>query len=466
MRVNTCRRTFLGGLSLLALSAAAVPGALAKPVPAGRPNVVFILADDLGFADLSSTGSRHIRTPAIDSIGAQGLTVTQGYSSAPICSPTRTALLTGRYAQRLAVGLEEPIGPNAPKGIGVPLDQPTFASVFKAMGYRTSLVGKWHLGEPPVHSPLRHGYDHFLGIVEGGADYFLHRLTMGGKPTGTGLVEDEKVIERPGYLTDVLGDEAVRVIETPGDQPFFLSLHFTAPHWPWEGREDEALARSLGNSFHYDGGSLSKYREMVEVMDQNVAKVLAALKRSGKADNTIVVFTSDNGGERFSDTWPYIGHKGEVFEGGIRVPLMVRWPTRIRAGTSSPQVMASMDFLPTLLAMASGDPAKAGRFDGIDLSAQIAGGAAPVERTIFWRMKADNQSAVRQGNWKYVRIASKEYLFNLAEDARESANAASGNPAKLAELKNLWDDWNRQMLPYPLNSFSQSNRESYSDRYR
>ncbi len=466
MHVNTCRRTFLGGLSLLALSAVAVPGALAKSAPVERPNVVFIMADDLGYADLSSTGSRHIRTPAIDSIGAQGLTVTQGYASAPICSPTRTALLTGRYAQRLAVGLEEPIGPNAPKGIGVPNDQPTIASVFKAMGYRTSLVGKWHLGEPPVHSPLRHGYDHFLGIVEGGADYFLHRLTMGGKPTGTGLVEDEKVIERPGYLTDVFGDEAVRVIETPGDQPFFLSLHFTAPHWPWEGREDEILARKIGNSFHYDGGSLAKYREMVEVMDQNVAKVLAALKRSGKAGNTIVVFTSDNGGERYSDTWPHLGHKGEVLEGGIRVPLVVRWPARIRAGSTSPQVMASMDFLPTLLAMAGGDPSKAGRFDGVDLSAQFTGVASPVERTIFWRMKADNQSAVRKGDWKYVRIASKEYLFNLAEDARESANAASANPTKLAELKGLWDDWNQQMLPYPLNSFSQSNRESYSDRFR
>ena len=466
MRTDTSRRTFLGGLSLLALVAAASPGALAKPAPVARPNVIFIMADDLGYADLSSTGSRHIHTPAIDSIGAQGLTVTQGYSSAPICSPTRTALLTGRYAQRLAVGLEEPVGPSAPKGIGVPLGQPTLASVFKALGYRTSLVGKWHLGDPPEHSPLRHGYDHFLGIIEGGADYFLHRLTMGGKPVGTGLVEDEKVSERPGYLTDVFGDEAARLIEAPGDQPFFISLHFTAPHWPWEGREDEAMARKLGNSFHYDGGSLAKYREMVEAMDQNVAKVLAALDKAGKAENTIVVFTSDNGGERFSDTWPYLGHKGEVLEGGIRVPLMLRWPKRIAAGGKMPQVMASMDFLPTLLAMAGGDPARAGTFDGADLSAQFLTGAAPVARTIFWRMKADNQAAVRQGDWKYVRIADHEYLFNLAEDARESANTGPANPAKLAEMRGLFDTWNQAMLPYPLNSFSQTNRNSYTDRYR
>jgi arylsulfatase A-like enzyme len=461
------RRNVIGGIGAGLLCGPALGAAGRSRNPAAvAPNVVFIMADDLGYADLSITGSRHIRTPAIDSIGQQGVFVEQGYSSTPICSPTRTALLTGRYAQRLAIGLEEPIGSAMPPGARVPHDQPTLASVFKARGYRTGLLGKWHLGPPPESGPLRYGYDHFLGIVEGGADYFLHRLTMGGKPAGTGLVENDKVIERPGYLTDVLGDEAVRLIEAPGDQPFFLSLHFTAPHWPWEGREDEALARRIGNSFHYDGGSLAKFREMVEAMDQNVAKVLAALERSGKADNTIVVFTSDNGGERFSDTWPYIGHKGEVLEGGIRVPLLVRWPRRIRPGSRTGQVMASMDFLPTLLAMAGGDPAMAGRFDGMDLSAQLTGAAPAVERTIFWRMKADSQAAVRRGDWKYVRIADRQYLFNLAEDARESANAAAANPGRLAEMKGLWDDWNRQMLPYPLDSFSQSNRNSYTDRYR
>lgn len=461
------RRTFIGGvgaaglLSGPALAAAAKPKAPAAP----PPNVVFIMADDLGYADLSCTGSRHIRTPAIDSIASGGVMLRQGYSSTPICSPTRTALITGRYAQRLPVGLEEPISPSAPKGVGVPFDMPTLPGVFKARGYRTALVGKWHLGDPPLHSPLKHGYDQFLGIIEGGADYFLHKLTMGGKPTGTGLVENEQVKERPGYLTDVFGDEAVKVIEGAAGQPFFLSLHFTAPHWPWEGREDEAVAKATQNSFHYDGGNLRVFKEMVEAMDQNVAKVLAALERTGQADNTIVVFTSDNGGERFSDTWPFIGHKGEVLEGGIRVPLMLRWPARIKPGSKFEQVMASMDFLPTLLAMSGGDPVKAGRFDGLDLSAQLTGAAAPISRTLFWRIKADNQAAVRQGDWKYVKIANKELLVNLAEDEREAANSAQAEPQKLAELKDLWNRWNAEMLPYPLDSFSQSNRNSYSDRY-
>jgi arylsulfatase A-like enzyme len=459
------RRSFIGGIGAGLLSSPALAARAYHKGAAAPPNIVFIMADDLGYADLSITGSRHIRTPAIDSIAQQGVAVEQGYASTPICSPTRTALMTGRYPQRLAVGLEEPIGGNT-KGLGVPHDQPTLPSVFKALGYRTCLIGKWHLGDPPDHSPLRHGYDSFLGIIEGGADYFLHRMTFGGKPAGGGLIENDKVIQRPGYLTDIFGDEAAQVIEAADNQPFFLSLHFTAPHWPWEGRKDEAMAGRIGNSFHYDGGNLAKFREMVEAMDQNVTKVLTALERCGKADNTIIVFTSDNGGERFSDTWPYTGRKGEVLEGGIRVPLLMRWPSKIKAGGTIAQVMSSMDFLPTLLSLAGGDPAKAGRFDGMDLSAQILGKAAPTERTMFWRMKADNQAAVRQGNWKYVGIGGKEYLFNLAEDARESANAAAASPAKLIELKSLWDEWNREMLPYPLSSFSSSNRGSYPDRYR
>jgi arylsulfatase A-like enzyme len=235
------------------------------------------MADDLGYADISLTGSRHIRTPAIDSIARQGVAVEQGYASTPICSPTRTALLTGRYAQRLAVGLEEPIG-GGTRSLGVPEDQPTLPSLFKAIGYRTSLIGKWHLGDLPDHGPLRHGYGTFLGIIEGGADSFLHRMTFGGKPVEAGLIQNDKVVQRPGYITDVFGNEAVQVIEAAGEQPFFLSLHFTAPHWPWEGREDQALARRIDNSLHYDGGNLTKFREMVEAMDQNVAKVLDALE--------------------------------------------------------------------------------------------------------------------------------------------------------------------------------------------
>jgi arylsulfatase A-like enzyme len=289
---------------------------------------------------------------------------------------------------------------------------------------------------------------------------------MGGQPNGIGLAEGDQATRREGYLTDVLGDEAVRAIRSAGDDPLFLSLHFTAPHWPWEGREDEALARQIGSSFHYDGGSLSKYREMVEILDQNVAKVLAAIAESGKADNTIVVFTSDNGGERYSDTWPFVGHKGEVLEGGIRVPLLISWPGRIAPGSQSEQVMASMDFLPTFLAIAGGDVASAGTFDGFDLSAQITG-AAPVRmRDLYWRMKANGQAAVRHGNLKYVRLAEEEHLFDLSADDHEQANLASANPGVVREMRSLWDAWNAQMRPYRVDGISQDASATFTDRYR
>ncbi|MBS0477276.1 MAG: sulfatase-like hydrolase/transferase [Proteobacteria bacterium] len=457
------RRTFVGGgigAGLLVSSALSA----APRMSTRKPNVMFIMADDLGYADLSCTGSHHIKTPAIDSLARDGIALRQGYSSTPICSPTRTALLTGCYAQRFAIGLEEPLGPDAPANIGVPLDRPTIASVFRAMGYHTALIGKWHLGDLAQHGPLAHGYDEFLGIVEGAADYFRHHMVMGGKDQGTGLAKGNDPFQKNGYLTDMFGDEAVRIVEQSGDKPFFVSLHFNAPHWPWEGREDAALARTIGASFNYDGGNLAKYREMVEAMDDNVAKVLAALKRSGKADNTIVVFTSDNGGERFSETWPFVGQKGEVLEGGIRVPLVMRWPGGIKPGLKSEQVMASMDFLPTLLALAGGDPSKAGTFDGADLSAQMRG-AGPVERTLYWRFKANDQAAVRSGDWKFIKIGGKEHLFNLAQDERERAERGLAEPARLSQMREMWDRWNREMLPYRVNGFSENVKNAYPDRY-
>ena len=459
------RRSVLGGLSAAALlSGTALRGAR-RAAPAGPPNIVFIMADDLGYADLSCTGSHHIKTPAIDSIGLGGVQLRQGYSSAPICSPTRTALLTGCYQQRFALGLEEPLGPAAPRGIGLPPGTPTLASVLKAQGYRTKLIGKWHLGDPPEHGPLQHGYDEFLGIVEGAADYHRHHMVMGGKDVGIGLARGDQPVSIEGYLTDVLGDETVRTIENAGDQPFLISLHFNAPHWPWEGREDAEMAKAIGSSFHYEGGSLAKYREMVEAMDQNVAKVLAALDRTGKSANTIVIFTSDNGGERFSETWPFTGVKGELLEGGIRVPLLAKWPGRIPAGSKSEQVMASMDFLPTLLAMAGGDPAAAGKFDGVDLSAQLTGKAAVLPRALYWREKANDQAALRDGDWKYLKLGGKEHLFNLAEDERERADKAPVDPDRLRAMRLKWDAWNATVLPYPLGSYSEDVRDHYPDRY-
>lgn len=448
-------------VALLAGLLGLAAGALAADQPA--PNVIFIMVDDMGYADLGVTGGRHNNTPHIDQLAAEGVLLTEGYANSAVCSPTRAALMTGNYQYRYEIGLHEPIGPWAPDA-GLPADQPTLPQLFVERGYHTSLIGKWHLGNPPEQSPLKHGYQHFFGIIQGGADYFRHRVELAKDSPIDGLFEGEQKVDRPGYLTTLFTDEAVRVIEQTSDQPFFISLHYTAPHWPWEGPEDEAVAAALTEIFHWDGGSLATYAAMMRAADDGVGKIMATLKATGQDQNTLVVFTSDNGAERFSDTWPYVGYKGELLEGGIRAPIIMRWPARLPTGKQLPQIMLSMDFLPTLLA-ATGQPVDDTQFDGMNLLPVLLGEQEPAERTVYWRFRAHDQAAVRQGEWKYLRIGGKEHLFNLSVDARERAQLERQHPEKFAELRALWERWNSEMLPYPQQSFSQDNRPKFPDRY-
>jgi arylsulfatase A-like enzyme len=431
----------------------------AVPPPARLPNIVFILADDLGYADLGCYGRREYKTPAIDGLAAQGVRLIQGYANSAVCSATRTALITGRYQYRLPIGLEEPLGKSE---LALPPGIPTLPSQFRKLGYRTALLGKWHLGTGAQDGPTFHGYDHFFGFPNGGADYFRHRLDLTGKSPTDGLYDDTKKIERNGYLTDLLGDEAVRWMAID-KRPFMLSLHFNAPHWPWEGRDDEAVSRALKDVQHHDGGSLETFGKMVGAMDDNVAKVLAALKRLGLEQDTIIVFTSDNGGERYSDVWPFTGLKGELLEGGLRVPLIVRWPGRIAAGSTSPQVMTTMDFLPTLLAAAGGAPDPTAPSDGENLLPILTGQAPVRPRKLYWRYKNHEQRALRDGDWKYLLINKHEHLFNVALDPRERAERKDAEPALFARLKADYEKWNATMLPYPASSGSHG--VDSADRY-
>ena len=381
------------------------------------------------------------------------------------CTSSSTTTLTGNYAQRYRLGVEEPLGPNTDHWV-IPEGTTTIASVFRDRGYYTALVGKWHLGDPPVSGPLQHGYDDFYGLVEGAGDYFRHRMVMGGNDIGMGLTRgNEPLRNQEGYLTDMFGDETIAAIERAGDRPFFISLHFNAPHWPWEGREDAEVARLMNDFTHLDGGTIETFANMVSAMDDNIGKVLAALREIGELDNTLIVFTSDNGGERFSDTWPFVGMKGELLEGGIRVPLLAQWPGRIAPGTRSDQVAISMDFLPTFAAMAGGSLPE-DTYDGIDLGPQMFAGADAVERTLFWRQASSGgMAAVRKGDWKYLATGDEEHLFNLAIDPRERANRKDAEPELFRQLRSEWNAWNAEMLPYPIGSYRQDNREFFSDRY-
>jgi len=434
------------------LKASAAPFILAlgsRFVPAAdpRPNIVFIMADDLGYADLSCYGRRDYQTPNIDRIAAGGMKFTQAYANAPVCSATRTALITGRYQYRLPVGLEEPLGA---RDVGLPPEHPTLPSLLKKAGYATMLIGKWHLGNRPNFGPRKSGYDHFWGFYSGGVDYFSHNGTP-SKEEPSEIWNDDERIRQPGYLTDLLGDQAVKAIKgyAKSLQPFFISLHFNAPHWPWEGPEDEAVSRRLDSIYSFDNGSLKTYARMVERMDYQVGRVLDALKNAGIAKNTIVIFTSDNGGERFSDTWPHTGKKTELLEGGLKVPALIQWPGRIPAGRTTNQAAISMDWMPTLLSAAGVLPAPGYPPDGVDLLPVLTRNAAPIPRKLFWRYKYNSQSAVRDGDMKWLRIGKNTFLFNVAEDPLERANLKEKQPDVHNRLMEEFEAWDKTMLHDP-----------------
>ncbi|BEU99399.1 sulfatase family protein [Novosphingobium olei] len=442
------RRAALAGAAAAATSLALSPAASAATPPARRPNVLYIMADDLGYADLSCYGRRDYQTPVLDALAAQGTRFTQAYANSAVCTATRVALITGRYQYRLPIGLEEPLANR--QNIGLPPSHPTLPSLLAKAGYRTSLVGKWHLGSLPDFDPLKSGYQHFYGLRGGGVDYYTH-ATNAGTPD---LWDGGTPLDQAGYMTDLLGDRAVAEVRAGAKEgkPWFLSLHFTAPHWPWEAPGDEAESVRIAAKkdpqalFDFDGGSLATYAAMVRRMDEQIGRVLAALDATGQADNTIVVFTSDNGGERFADTYPFTGRKTELLEGGLRIPAIVRWPGVARPGATSAQQIITMDWLPTFLAAAGTAPAPDVPSDGIDIRAALTGGTLP-ERTLFWRYKNHAQQAARRGQYKYLKINDNTFLFDVEADPQERANLKDREPEVYRALVNEWKAWDATMLP-------------------
>ena len=422
-----------------------------------RPNIVFIVADDLGYADLGCYGGRDASfgpvSPVLDALAANGLKFTQGYANSPVCSPTRFGLMTARYQYRLRGAAEEPINSKS-KGsttLGLPPEHPTLPSLLRQAGYRTALIGKWHLGYPPAFGPLRSGYEEFFGPMSGGVDYFSHASNNGTHDLYAG---DEEQHEE-GYLTDLLSHRAVDYVKrmAPGaaqGQPFFLSLHYTAPHWPWETREDHALAAQVkDNLFHLHGGNIHTYRRMIHHMDEGIGWVVEALRETGQLDNTLIVFTSDNGGERFSDNWPLVGGKMDLTEGGIRVPWIAHWPAVIAPGGTSTQHCMTMDWSATMIALAGAQADPACPLDGVSLAGVLREPGQTFERPLHWRMNHRGQRALRLGDWKYLRVDGNDYLFNIPADERERANLAQREPARLQALRAQWEAWNATMPPIP-----------------
>lgn len=419
-----------------------------------RPNIIFIVADDLGYADLGCYGGRDAPfgpvSPVLDRLAAKGIKFTQGYANSPVCSPTRFAMITARYQYRLRGAAEEPINSKSRGSttLGLPPEHPTLPSLLKDAGYRTALIGKWHLGYPPAFGPLRSGYQEFFGPMSGGVDYFTHCDSTGKHDLWFG----EEDCQQEGYLTDLFSQRAVDYVDRMAQQdaPFFLSLHYTAPHWPWETRDDAAKAPAVKNNlFDLAGGNIHVYRRMIHHMDEGIGWIMDALEKHGMADNTLVVFTSDNGGERFSDNWPLVGGKMDLTEGGIRVPWIAHWPRVIGTGGESAQQCMTMDWSATMLD-AAGVPADPGYpLDGVSLLPVLRNAKQSFSRPLHWRMNHRDQRAMRDGDWKYLQVDGNEYLFNIPADERERANQARKEPARLAAMRDAWNAWNATMPPIP-----------------
>lgn len=460
MSRRVTRREFVS----TALTGAALAGAAMADTAAGanifssqgrRPNILFILADDLGYGDLSCYGRPDYRTPNLDGLATQGVRFVKAYSASPVCTPTRCAFITGRYPARTRVGLEEPLTEPSDLGervktLGLPPEHPTVASLLKQSGYQTALIGKWHLGYLPNFGPVQSGFDEFFGIMTGAADFFTHKDMTGAAD----LYEGKVAVERIGYTTELLTKRAVEYISkrrsgAESQKPFYLSLHYTAPHWPWEGPQDESVSRALGRGYEgfTAGGSLKTYAAMMKSLDDGIGEVLRTLSRTGLTRNTLVIFTSDNGGERFSYNWPFRGQKFSLWEGGIRVPAIVRWPGVVPAGVVTEQVAITMDWTATLIALGQAKPHPDYPLDGDDLLPVIRGTKPVYERTFFWRNS--DQDAVLKGHWKYVSDATKEHLFDLAVDEREQADFREVNPTKFTELQDEFKRWNATVLPRP-----------------
>ena len=405
--------------------------------PARQPNIVLLFADDAGYADFGFHGSTTISTPNLDELARTGVLFSQGYVSDPTCGPSRAGLITGRYQQ--GFGFEENNVPgfmsanSAELGdeMGLPVDEVTMADHLKALGYATAMFGKWHLGHGDQFHPLERGFDEFVGFRGGARSYFAYPDGRADRPENRLERGFGEYREHDGYLTDALADEAVAFIERSADRPFFVFLSFNAVHTPMEAAEpDLALFPELT-------GLRRQLAAMTLALDRASGTLLDRLDELGLSENTIVVFTNDNGGptdRNGSSNYPFAGTKSNHLEGGIRVPLVMRWPAKLSAGDVYGNPVSTLDLLPTFYAAAGGDLASLGDIDGVNLLPFVRGESrGRPHKTLFW--KKDVRAAVRDGDWKLLRFADRPpELYNLDGDRAEQNNLAADNPERVATL--------------------------------
>ena len=423
-----------------------------------RPNIVVIVADDMGYADIGVHGSKDIPTPNIDALAATGIRFTDAYVTGLYCSPTRAGLMTGRYPQRFGHEFNLNVG-NSHRDLGLPVGETTMADRLKAAGYRTALFGKWHLGFADRFHPMARGFDEFFGFQGGEHSYFEP-----GPATPNPLLDGKKPVTVTGYLTDAFADRAVDFIRRHRSQPFFLYLAFNAVHTPMQAT-DKYLARFT----HIADEQRRTYAAMLSAMDDGIGRTLAALRSEDLEGNALIFFFSDNGGPTMPGTTingssnaPLRGSKRQTWEGGIRVPFIIRWKGHLAEGKTDARPIIQLDVLPTALAAAGVETQREWQLDGVNLIPFLTGkSAGPPHEALYWRL--GGMMAIRKGDWKLVKTSegplpadpavlsdlSDAALHNLADDMGEKTNLAASHPEKVKELAEAWQRWN-QVLAKPL----------------
>jgi arylsulfatase A len=428
-----------------------VVAALLTPHPAlaqtsARPNVVLIISDDMGWADIGSYGAPDIKTPNIDSLARDGVKFTDFYANGVLCTPTRAGLISGRYQQRYGIETALPNDGLAGSDRGLPFRGHSLPHLMRAAGYATALVGKWHLGYTADMSPGRHGFDYFFGLKSGFHDYYTHRAGD-GKPD---LWENDTQVAVDGYMTDLIAERAATFIDQNAGRPFFIDVAFNAPHWPYQPPDKPSVAaRNGAHVMPSDPGTSTRadYVAMVERMDRGVGEILRVLNQRGLANNTIVVFTNDNGGEWLANNAPLFSRKLTVWEGGIRVPALIRWPGRLPRGKVTAQVGVTMDLTASILAAAGATVPADARPEGINLLPILEGKSPEVPRTLFWRSvnATRAQRAVRSGDWKLVVDGTHTMVFNVKTDVGERQDLTNRRQDIAQKLRPLLAEWEKDV---------------------
>lgn len=438
---------------LLGFACSALTVEAAETARSGPPNIVFVLIDDFGYADSGAYGAKDIRTPNIDRLAREGVRFTDFYSNGPVCTPTRCGFMTGRWQQR--VGFEWAMGFSAESfwrrgdewvkepdihAMGLPTSIPTLPKILKAAGYTTGAFGKWHLGFKDEFNPIRHGFDEYFGELLGHSDYYNHAYYDGTYALREGL----EPVRVEGYLTDLINRRSVEFVRKNATKPFFLYVPHLAVHCPYQppGRPEPSVTKA--NMYE---GDRAIYAAMVEKVDEGVGMLIAELEQQGLAANTLFVLSSDNGGERYSDNSPFFHHKSTLWEGGIRVPCIMRWPAKLPKGKVTDQVGITMDLSATFAAIGGATIPPEAPYDGINLMPvlipAIENEQPAQSRTLCWRIDrvGRQQKATRYGQWKYIQDGNVEMLFNLSNDISERRDVAFQNPTIVADLKKRLAAW-------------------------